>query len=102
MSKYTREIIEKLAGISKKQIPKRDPEQEKMYNTLKDTFNAFDRDGSAELGYPEYVEAWRFLGQPGDDKVIKNAFDAVDVDGSGLMDWIEFAFSIMGENAIKY
>jgi len=32
-----------------------------------DTFNAFDKDGSAQLEYPEYVEAWKFLDQPGTD-----------------------------------
>jgi Ca2+-binding EF-hand superfamily protein len=67
-----------------------------------DTFNAFDKDGNAELGYPEYVEAWKFLGQPGTERQIKQAFDSVDVDGSGLVDRDEFVFSIMGEKAMKY
>merc|ERR1712038_1484395 len=70
--------------------------------TLKDTFNAFDKDGNAELGYPEYQEAWKFLGQPGTDADIKAAFDSVDVDTSGLVEWNEFVFSIMGERAAKY
>ena len=69
---------------------------------LKDTFNAFDKDGNGELGYPEYYEAWKFLGQPGDDAKIKAAFDGVDVDVSGLVEWSEFVFSIMGEAASKY
>jgi len=67
--------------------------------TLKDTFNAFDKDGSAELAFAEYSEAWKFLGQPGNDADIKRAFDSVDVDGSGLVAWDEFVFSIMGEKA---
>jgi Ca2+-binding EF-hand superfamily protein len=62
----------------------------------------FDRDGNAELGFPEYNEAWRFLSQPGNDSDIKKAFDSVDVDGTGLVDWDEFVFSIMGEAALKY
>merc|ERR1712156_1038562 len=74
----------------------------KMYKTLKDTFNAFDNDGSAELGFPEYVEAWKFLGLQGKDSEIKKAFDSVDVDGSNVVDWDEFCFSIMGEKATKY
>merc|ERR1712083_755943 len=65
-----------------------------FYKTLVDTFNAFDKDGNAELGYPEYNEAWKFLQQPGNDQDIKNAFDSVDVDGSGLVEWNEFVFSI--------
>merc|ERR1719204_1563240 len=73
-----------------------------MYKTLKDTFNAFDKDGNAELGYPEYNEAWKFLGQPGGEADIKRAFDSVDIDVSGLVEWEEFVFSIMGEAALKY
>merc|ERR1712187_829323 len=73
-----------------------------LYKTLRDTFNAFDNDGSAELGFPEYVEAWKFLGLQGSDSDIKKAFDSVDVDGSGIVDWDEFCFSIMGEKAAKY
>ena len=33
---------------------------------------------------------------------IKDAFDSVDVDGSGLVDRDEFVFSIMGEKAVKH
>ena len=38
---------------------------------LFETFNAFDKDGSAQLGYAEYKDAWKFLNRPGDDSVIK-------------------------------
>ena len=37
-----------------------------MYKSLRDTFNAFDKDGSTQLGYPEYVEAWKFFDQSAD------------------------------------
>merc|ERR1719210_818934 len=80
----------------------RNPEERKMYVTVKDTFNAFDRDGNAELAFPEYYEAWKFLGQPGSDDQIKQAFDSVDVDATGLVDFEEFIFSIMQEKALKY
>ena len=73
-----------------------------MYNTLKDTFNAFDKDGSAQLGFPEYVESWKFLDRPGSDADIKKAFDSVDIDKSGLIEWSEFAFSLMGEAALNF
>jgi Ca2+-binding EF-hand superfamily protein len=69
---------------------------------LKDTFNAFDRDGSAELQYPEYLESWRFLNQPGTDADIKKQFDGVDVDRSGFVEWDEYVFSIMEEQANNY
>ena len=48
------------------------------------------------------MEAWKFLNQPGSDEDIKRAFDAVDVDGSQLVEFDEFVFSIMGEAAGKY
>jgi Ca2+-binding EF-hand superfamily protein len=68
---------------------------------LKDTFNAFDRDGSGQLGWQEYLEAWRFINQPGTDADVKLAFDGVDVDGSGHVDWEEYVFSVMGEPAMS-
>ena len=60
------------------------------------------RDGNAELGFPEYDEAWKFLGQPGSDEQIKQAFGSVDVDGTRLVDWEEFVFNIMGEKALNF
>merc|ERR1719499_3001250 len=71
------------------------------YKTLKDTFNAFDGDGSGELQYPEYCEAWKHLKQPDDADLIKKSFDGVDFDGSGYIEWSEFVFSIMKEDAGK-
>ena len=66
-----------------------------------ETFNAFDKDGNGELGFPEYVEAWKFLNQPGSQEEIKAAFDSVDVDGSALIDLFEFLLSFMGDEALK-
>ena len=69
--KFSREIIEKLTAVTDVTPPQRDPKMEAQYNTLRDTFDAFDKDGSAELGYPEYVEAWKFLNRPGGEREIK-------------------------------
>merc|ERR1719210_1587119 len=91
-------ILQEMANVE----DDRNPEERKMYMTVKDTFNAFDRDGNAELAFPEYYEAWKFLGQPGSDDQIKQAFDSVDVDSTGLVDWEEFVFSIMSDKALKY
>jgi Ca2+-binding EF-hand superfamily protein len=98
----SKELIEKLSTISNVEVPQKDPEKQKMYNTLRDTFDAFDKDGSAQLGYEEYRDAWKFLNRPGDESVIKMTFDSVDVDGSGLVEWTEFVFSLMGEEALEY
>ena len=67
----TAELCQQLRDIAGEE--KKDDEGAQMYKTLKDTFNAFDNDGSAELGFPEYQEAWRFLGLQGNDADIKKA-----------------------------
>merc|ERR1712025_703398 len=95
-------MIDKLCALLKRDPPKRDPESQKLWNTLKDTFNAFDKDGSLELGYEEYVDAWKFLGRGNDEQEIKAVWDSVDIDGSGLIDWTEFVFSLMGERALEF
>eukprot|EP00492_Amphilonche_elongata_P002328 TRINITY_DN258_c0_g1_i1.p2 TRINITY_DN258_c0_g1~~TRINITY_DN258_c0_g1_i1.p2 ORF type:complete len:121 (+),score=29.38 TRINITY_DN258_c0_g1_i1:430-792(+) len=59
----TTSIINQLSAISDTPIPEKDAALEAQYKTLRDTFDAFDKDGSAELGFEEYVEAWKFLGQ---------------------------------------
>ena len=102
IAKNTKEIISKLNSMSDKEIPTRDPEKEKSYNTLKDTFNGFDADGSAQLGFPEYQETWKFLGRPGDYNAIKQTFDSVDVDQGGTVKCSEFVFSLMGEEVLKF
>ena len=71
VQKATKNIIEKLCQVTGKAVPHKDEDKQKMYNTLKDTFNAFDGDGSGQLGYPEYVEAWKFLNRPGGEEAIK-------------------------------
>jgi hypothetical protein len=93
-------LVTKMCEVNKEPTP--DPEGAEFYKTLADTFNAFDKDGNAELQFPEYKEAWKFLNQPGNDSDIKNAFDSVDVDASGLVDRDEFIFYIMGKKGFKF
>ena len=38
----------------------------------------------------------------GTDAEIKKAFDMIDVDGTGLVEWTEYVFSLMGEKAINF
>merc|ERR550519_234554 len=71
VAKVTKEIIAKLSDLSDAEVPKKDPKHEQQYQTLRDTFDAFDKDGSLELGYEEYRESWKFLNRPGSDSEIK-------------------------------
>merc|ERR1719499_2221872 len=100
MQKNLSVLVDKICGLLNEPIP--DPDGRKYYATMMDTFNAFDNDGSGQLNFSEFKEAWRFLQKPGDDRRIKNAFDNQDVDGSKHVDVNEFAFAMMGEQALKY
>merc|ERR1719379_2522460 len=100
MKKMLVVLLEKLCGLLNQPIP--DSDKRKLYATMNDTFNAFDNDGSVALNFSEFKEAWRFLQKPGDDRRIKSAFDNQDVDGSGHVDQNEFAFALMGQEALKY
>jgi Ca2+-binding EF-hand superfamily protein len=102
IANQVRIIVRKLRVLNGDLLEEEEAEDYKFYQTLKDTFNAFDKDGNAELQYPEYSEAWKFLNLQGGEKAIKSAFDSVDVDSSGLVEWSEFVFSIMGDKALKY
>jgi len=53
IAEITRKLVSQMGG------EEQDAEEYEMYKTLKDTFNAFDKDGNAELGFPEYREAWK-------------------------------------------
>merc|ERR1712038_416326 len=96
------ELLEKLETVDSDTKVAKDEEGAKFYRQLMETFDAFDKDGNGELQFPEYTSAWRFLNQPGSDSDIKNAFDGVDVDRSGLVDRDEFVFSIMGPDAANF
>merc|ERR1719229_695917 len=100
MKKNITVVVDKLCGLLNEPIP--DQDGRKLYATMMDTFNAFDNDGSGALNFSEFKEAWRFLQKPGDDNRIKAAFDSQDVDGSNHVDSNEFAFALMGSEAIKY
>merc|ERR1719480_428549 len=80
------ELLEKLEQVDSDTKTTKDEKGAKFYRQLMETFDAFDKDGNGELQFPEYTSAWRFLNQPGADRDIKQAFDGVDVDRSGLVD----------------
>jgi Ca2+-binding EF-hand superfamily protein len=98
----TKDIIDKLSKIVKVDVPQKNEEDEKLYKTLRDTFDAFDKDGSGEMQFPEYQESWQFLNRPGSPAEIKEVFDSIDVDGTGLIEWNEYVFSLMGERAAAF
>merc|ERR550534_284322 len=102
MEKTTENIVRQLSALLERDIPQQDDDMAATYKMVRDTFGAFDEDGSGELGFPEYVEAWQFMSRPGELSEIKETFDAVDIDGSGLIDFNEFAFSLMGEAIVNF
>jgi len=96
------ELMSKVIENTEDSSFQRDPEKQKLFNELSDTFKAFDRDHNASLTFAEYAEAWRFMSLQGSDRQIKTAFDGVDIDRSGRVDFTEFVFSVMGDDAANY
>jgi len=80
----------------------RDASKAEAQREMRETFDRFDRNGSGELNLDEYKKAWRFLGREGSDADITKAFQNVDIDNSGYIEWDEFVFSLQGEEAQKY
>jgi hypothetical protein len=44
----------------------------------------------------------RFIGKREDDDTLAKAFNSVDVDGTGMIDWPEYVFSVLGAKAANY
>merc|ERR1719210_2969178 len=82
LKEQSKTLKEALESLLDEKLVETDPEEAAFFERLRDTFNAFDGDGSGELQFPEYVEAWKFLNQPGGEQQMKQAFDSVDVDNS--------------------
>jgi len=80
----------------------RDMKKAEVNREMRETFDKFDRNGSGELNLLEYKKAWKFLGKPGTEQDMENAFRSVDIDDSGYIEWDEFVFSLQGEEAMKY
>lgn len=80
----------------------RDMAKAEMHREMRETFDKFDRNGSGELNLVEYKKAWKFLGKPGTEQEMEEAFKSVDIDNSGFVEWDEFVFSLEGEEASKY
>jgi len=83
-------------ALSQGYIAKRD-----RYVKLREAFNKFDNPKSAALDEASYKEACRFAGFAGSDDDLMKQFHAVDVDGSGTLDFYEFVISEMGKKASK-
>ena len=53
-------------------------------------FRAFDNDKDGHLGFKEFLEGANYLGINFTDKEIKEAFDELDIDGDGYINFDEF------------
>lgn len=69
---------------------------EQIQKLLIKTFNKFDEDGSGEMEYPEFKQAYFALGLNGSEAEIREAFKKVDVDNSGKVDRVEFSEAVKG------
>merc|ERR1712042_105801 len=65
------ELFQKLEEVNAETQQYKDTEGAKFYRQLMETLDAFDKDGSGEMQYPEYKAAWQFLKQPGTERAIK-------------------------------
>jgi len=80
----------------------RDASKAEEIREMRESFDRFDRNSSGELNMEEYKQAWKFLGRKGTDEDIRAAFNNVDIDNSGKLEWDEFVFSLAGEEAQRY
>merc|ERR1719242_2284780 len=61
---------------------------------LVEAFNKYDTNGNGTLSYREFKQAWQSMNLGGSDEEIKQAFQSVDADYSGLIEWSEFSKAI--------
>jgi len=70
--------------------------------TLRETFTAFDADGNGKLTRDELQQGLEQVGLARTDSQLNALVDAVDDDGSGVIDYTEFiAASINGSKAVN-
>jgi len=64
-------------------------------------FKALDKNGDGKLSKEEIVEGYDlFFGKNADITDIEKMFDAVDIDGSGYIDYSEFVIASMNEKQL--
>merc|ERR1712048_1038738 len=88
-------LIGKMMGIMGKS-PEDLLTEEQIQKLLVETYKKFDKDNSNQLEYPEFKQAWEFLGLEGTDEEVREAFASVDRDSSGVVGRVEFSEAIKG------
>ena len=70
--------------------------EEQIQKLLRKTYKKFNKDGSNQLKFREFLQAWEFLGLEGSESEVRDAFKSVDKDNSGIVDRVEFCDAIKG------
>jgi len=85
-------LLSKMLGVRPEDVLS----EEEINQHLTNAFNKFDVDKSGQLGEWEFTQAWVFLGLKGSEDEIKDSFQSVDTNKSGLVDLDEFIAAIKG------
>eukprot|EP00494_Astrolonche_serrata_P030944 UN31212 len=78
-------VIDKICTLLG-QEPKVD-EKKRFFQNLRNTFNTYDKNNTGTLQFSEYYDIWTFLNQKGGKDTARKAFEKVDLDNSGFIEF---------------
>jgi len=74
------------------------PQSKPIYNLIRAAFQRFSITVQNRLAESEFIDAWAFLGLPGDDDHAASIFKIVDRAGGGLIEYDEFIAAVLGSH----